>query len=261
MTNSGFDLTGRVAVVTGGNKGIGKGIADALARAGAYVHITGRDEAAGNATVSAIESAGANAEFHRCDVNNAEGMAELLDRASKTAETLGRSAPRLDILVNNAGISRADATPEVTTDETWMEVIETNLNSVFKCCRSAHPLMKEHGGKIINIGSMYSLFGTPFIPNYAASKGAIVQLTKSLATSWARHNIQVNSILPGWISTDLTITVEADKAMVEQIIQRTPAGRFGQPEDLGGTAVFLASDAANFITGQNIAVCGGYSVS
>ena len=121
--------------------------------------------------------------------------------------------------------------------------------------------MQEHGGKIINIGSMYSLFGTPFIPNYAASKGAIVQLTKSLATAWARHNIQVNSILPGWISTDLTKGVEADKKMVAQIEQRTPAGRFGVPEDLGGTAVFLASDAANFVTGQNIAVCGGYSVS
>jgi len=188
-------------------------------------------------------------------------MDELLRIASKSAESLGHSSPRLDILVNNAGISRADATPEEMTDDTWLQVIDTNLNSVFKCCRSAHPLMKEHGGKIINIGSMYSLFGTPFIPNYAASKGAIVQLTKSLATAWARNNIQVNSILPGWISTDLTKGVEADKKMVAQIEERTPAGRFGLPQDLGGTAVFLASDAANFVTGQNIAVCGGYSVS
>jgi len=261
MTIAGFDLTGRVALVTGGNKGIGKGIADALAHAGALVHITGRDKAAGSATVTAINSAGGNAKFHACDVNDTQAMDELLRIASKSAESLGHSSPRLDILVNNAGISRADATPEEMTDDTWLQVIDTNLNSVFKCCRSAHPLMKEHGGKIINIGSMYSLFGTPFIPNYAASKGAIVQLTKSLATAWARNNIQVNSILPGWISTDLTKGVEADKKMVAQIEERTPAGRFGLPQDLGGTAVFLASDAANFVTGQNIAVCGGYSVS
>lgn len=261
MTIAGFDLSGKVAVVTGGNKGIGKGIANALAHAGALVHITGRDNAAGEATVAEIVSAGGQAHFHDCDVNDAGAMAKLLLNAANSALAQGHSTARLDILVNNAGISRADATPEVMSDETWLEVIDTNLNSVFKCCRSAHPLMKEMGGKIINIGSMYSLFGTPFIPNYAASKGAIVQLTKSLATSWARHNIQVNSILPGWISTDLTKGVEADSKMVAQIIDRTPAGRFGRPEDLGGTAVFLASDAANFVTGQNIAVCGGYSVS
>ena len=261
MSNVAFDLTGKIAVVTGGNKGIGKGIADALAAAGALVHITGRDSAAGAATAAAIVNAGGQAHFHACDVNDAQAMTQLLETAAASAVELGHPAPRLDILVNNAGISRADATPEVMTDETWLEVIDTNLNSVFKCCRSAHPLMKQHGGKIINIGSMYSLLGTPYIPNYAASKGAIVQLTKSLATSWAQHNIQVNSILPGWISTDLTKGVEADAKMVAEIEARTPAGRFGLPEDLGGTAVFLASTAADFVTGQNIAVCGGYSVS
>lgn len=261
MAITGFDLSQKVAVVTGGNKGIGKGIADALAAAGALVHITGRDAAAGTTTVDGIVGAGGQARFHACDVNDASAMSELLNTAAASATELGHAAPRLDILVNNAGISRADATPETMTDDTWLEVIDTNLNSVFKCCRTAHPLMKEHGGKIINIGSMYSLFGTPYIPNYAASKGAIVQLTKSLATSWARHHIQVNSILPGWISTDLTKGVEADAKMVAEIEARTPAGRFGVPEDLGGTAVFLASSAADFVTGQNIAVCGGYSVS
>lgn len=261
MTPTGFDLSKRVAVVTGGNKGIGKGIADALAAAGATVHLTGRDEAAGASTVAAIEANGGKALFHRCDVNDDVAMTALLATAAASATALGAESPRLDILVNNAGISQMDSTPEQMTDETWQAVIDTNLNSVFKCCRAAHPLMKNNGGKIINIGSMYSLFGTPIIPNYAASKGAIVQLTKSLATSWARHNIQVNSILPGWISTDLTKGVEENQEMVADIIKRTPAGRFGQPEDLGGTAVFLASTAADFVTGQNIAVCGGYSVS
>ena len=254
MGNSGFDLTGRIALVTGGNKGIGKGIAIALADAGARVHITGRDAAAGETTVAEL---GSNGAFHSCDVNDAPAMADVINTAASAAE----GAPRLDILVNNAGISKHDGLPEAMSDENWQAVLDTNLTSVFRCCRSAHPLMKASGGKIINIGSMYSLFGTPIIPNYAASKGAIVQLTKSLATSWARHNIQVNSILPGWISTDLTAAVEADEQMSQGIVARTPAGRFGTPADLGGTAVWLASAASDFVTGQNIAVCGGYSVS
>ena len=211
--------------------------------------------------VAEIVSAGGSAEFYVADINDDSAMAEVISRAADNALHFGAKQPRLDILVNNAGISKMDGAPEHMSDDTWHAVIDTNLNSVFKCCRAAHPFMKSAGGKIINIGSMYSLFGTPIIPNYAASKGAIVQLTKSLATAWARHDIQVNSILPGWISTDLTKGVEADAEFSGEIIKRTPAGRFGTPDDLGGTAVFLASGAANFVTGQNIAVCGGYSVS
>ena len=251
-----FDLSGKSALVTGGNKGIGRGIAQALATAGAVTHISGRDSAAAQATISAITAAGGKAEFHNCDVNDTQAMTHMM-------QTIAATAPsgHLDILVNNAGISRVDGPPESMSDEDWDEVIKTNLTSVFRCCRAAHPLMQQRGGKIINIGSMYSLFGTPIIPNYAASKGGLVQLTKSLATAWAPHNIQVNAILPGWISTDLTKAEEADKAFSQQIMHRTPAGRFGQPEDLGGAAVFLAASASDFVTGQSLAVCGGYSIS
>ena len=262
MSTHPFDLSGQIALVTGGNKGIGKGIALALAAAGAQIHLTGRDEAAGAATVSEIEAASGRAEFHAADVNDDAAMDGIINRAAETALQLGADQPRIDILVNNAGISKVDGPPEHMSDENWNAVIDTNLNSVFKCSRAVHPFMTaSNGGKIINIGSMYSLFGTPLIPNYAASKGAIVQLTKSLATAWARNNIQVNCILPGWISTDLTRAVEEDAEFTADIMKRTPAGRFGKPEDLGGTAVFLASSATGFLTGQSIAVCGGYSIS
>jgi len=263
MSTHPFDLSGQVAIVTGGNKGIGKGIALALAAAGAQIHLTGRDDAAGAATVGEIKAAGGRAEFHTADVNDDAAMDDIINRAAESALTLGADQPRIDILVNNAGISKVDGPPEHMSDETWSAVIDTNLNSVFKCSRAAHPFMTAgtQRGKIINIGSMYSLFGTPLIPNYAASKGAIVQLTKSLATAWAPNNIQVNCILPGWISTDLTKAVEEDAEFTADIMKRTPAGRFGKPEDLGGTAVFLASSAADFLTGQSIAVCGGYSIS
>lgn len=251
-----FQLSGKTALVTGGNKGIGRGIATALASAGAATHITGRDAAAAQSTLAAINAAGGQAEFHECDVNDTAGMTQLMQEITRDS-----SSGQLDILVNNAGIAQVDGPPETMSDEAWDSVLITNLSSVFRCCQAVHPLMQKNGGKIINIGSMYSLFGTPVIPNYAASKGGIVALTKSLATAWAAQNIQVNAILPGWISTDLTRTVEADQAFTEQIINRTPSGRFGQPEDLGGAAVFLAAPASNFVTGQSLAVCGGYSIS
>ena len=261
MSSQPFDLSQQIAIVTGGNKGIGKGIAMALAAAGARVHLTGRDATAGQETVAQIQSAKGVAEFHAADINDEAAMDSIINQAAESALQLGADEPRVDILVNNAGISKFDGAPEHLSDENWDAVINTNLNSVFKCCRGVHPFMRKSGGKIINIGSMYSLFGTPIIPNYAASKGAVVQLTKSLATAWARHQITVNCILPGWISTDLTAAVEADADFSADIIKRTPAGRFGTPQDLGGTAVFLASNASSFVTGQSLAVCGGYSIS
>ena len=167
----------------------------------------------------------------------------------------------LNIIINNAGIAALN-TPEHMTDEEWDSVIETNLSSVFKFSRAAYSsLVGSGGGKIINIGSMYSIFGSPLAPGYAASKGGVIQLTKSLAVAWAKDNIQVNAILPGWITTDMTAPIKNEMSdLYEAIVERTPAGRFGGPEECAGTAVFLASEASNFVTGQGIAVCGGYSI-
>jgi 2-deoxy-D-gluconate 3-dehydrogenase len=249
-----FDLSGKVAIVTGGNYGIGRGITMALAMAGASVCIAGRNEERNESVRLELEELGVRAISSHCDVNVEADIAATI---AATEEAFGG----LNILVNNAGIVTLNA-PEHMTDEEWNSVIQTNLSSVFKFSRAAHSsLAKSGGGKIINIGSMYSIFGGPLVPSYTASKGGVVQLTKSLAVSWAKDNIQVNAILPGWITTDMTAPIRNDMPdMYEAIIARTPAGRFGEPEECGGTAVFLASGAANFVTGQGIAVCGGYSI-
>lgn len=250
-----FNLNGKTAIVTGANGGIGRGIALALAQAGANVCIAGRNEQKNEDVRSEVEKLGAAVIAQTCDVNDSSSIAAAIKA------TIGAFGS-FDILVNNAGIAALNS-PEAMTDEEWMSVIDTNLNSVFKFSRAAHAtLAKAGGGKIINIGSMYSIFGSPFAASYAASKGGVVQLSKSLAVSWAADNIQVNTILPGWIETDMTAPIETDMADLHAaIIARTPAGRFGQPEEIGGTAVYLASSASNFVTGQSIAVCGGYSIA
>lgn len=250
-----FKLSGKTAIVTGANGGIGRGIALALAEAGANICIAGRNKQKNEKVRTEIEGLGAPVIAQPCDVNDDASIAETIEA---TVSAFGG----LDILVNNAGIVSLNS-PESVTDEEWMSVIDTNLNSVFKFSRAAHSLLaKRGGGKIINIGSMYSIFGSPIAASYAASKGAVVQLTKSLAVSWAEDKIQVNAILPGWIETDMTAPIEADLAeMHAAIVARTPAGRFGRPEEIGGTAVYLASSASDFVTGQSIPVCGGYSVA
>jgi 2-deoxy-D-gluconate 3-dehydrogenase len=168
---------------------------------------------------------------------------------------------RIDILVNNAGVSGGGA-PEKLQDEVWDEVLDINLKSVLKFSQAVYPHLKSAGGgKIINIGSMYSIFGSPTVSPYAASKGGVIQLTKSLAVAWARQNIQVNALLPGWISTEMTAPAMDNKAFYELIIARTPVARFGKPEELAGAAVFLASAASDFVTGISLPVDGGYSVT
>jgi 2-deoxy-D-gluconate 3-dehydrogenase len=166
----------------------------------------------------------------------------------------------LDILVNNAGINVRKPAQDLSTAE-WKEVVDTNLTSTFLCAQAAYPAMKRAGrGKIINIGSMLSIFGAGFAPAYGASKGGVVQLTKALASSWAKDNIQVNAVLPGWIDTDLTRSARQEvKGLNAMVLMRTPAGRWGVPSDLAGIAVFLASPASDFITGTAIPVDGGYS--
>jgi 2-dehydro-3-deoxy-D-gluconate 5-dehydrogenase len=249
-----FDLTGRAAVVTGGNRGIGLGMARGLAQAGAAVVIAGRDKAKNAKAVAELREAGARAVDIVADVTQEESCRALVATA---VETFGR----LDILVNNAGIGIINQPQDDTLAE-WNAVLATNLSSAFLCAQASYPeMLRAGGGKVINIGSMTSIFGAAFAASYAASKGGIVQLTKSLATAWAKDNIQANVVLPGWIDTDLTRDARAKvQGLHEGVLARTPAGRWGVPDDLAGIAVFLASPASDFITGAAIPVDGGYSV-
>ncbi len=248
-----FDLSGKVAVVTGGNGGIGLGMAKGLAEAGAAVAIAARDAAKAEAAVAEIAKLGGRASFVSFDAGKAESCRALI-------ETVGRQLGRLDILVNNAGISIRKR-PEEYSDEEWQSVLDVNLNSAFWCAQAAYSGMCQRGGgKIINIGSMMSLFAAPYSAPYAASKGGILQTTRALAVAWAKDNIQVNAILPGWIDTELTRRARSQvPGLNERVLARTPAGRWGEPEDFAGIAAFLAAPASDFITGAAIVVDGGYS--
>src|SRR5215468_417759 len=249
-----FDLSCRIAIVTGGNGGIGLGMAQGLASAGAVVVLAGRNAKKGEAAVQRIARAGGNAEFAEVDVTSETSCRALID------ETAARHG-RLDILVNNAG-TNIRKSPEKLSVAEWHTVIDTNLTSAFICTHAAYAHMqKARRGKIINIGSMMSIFGTGFAPAYAASKGGIVQFTRACATAWAKENIQVNAVLPGWIDTDLTRGARREIAgLHESVLARTPAGRWGDPKDFAGIVVFLASAASDFVTGAAIPVDGGYSV-
>ncbi len=247
-----FDLKGKVALVTGGNGGIGLGIAQGLARAGAEVAIAGRNQAKNAAAVKVI---GGKAVGLAVDVND---DAQVKRMVADTVQAFGG----LDILVANAGINIRKQPQDYTAEE-WRQVIDTNLNSVFACCQAAYAEMKRRGGgKIVTIGSMTSIFGLALGSAYASTKGAVVQLTKSLAIAWAKDNIQVNSILPGWIDTDLTRGARAQiPGLNERVLQGTPAGRWGEPADLAGSAVFFCGRGSDFVTGTALPVDGGYSSS
>ncbi len=249
-----FDLSGRAAIVTGGNGGIGLGMARGLAEAGASVVIAGRNAEKNAAAVAELEQAGAKAASF---IVNVTDQASCQAMVAFAAERFGR----LDILINNAGTNIRKQPMEYALAE-WHEIMETNLTSAFICSQAAYPAMtKAGGGKIINIGSMMSIFGASFAVPYAASKGGIVQMTKALATAWAKDNIQVNAVLPGWIDTDLTKKArEQVEGLHDRVIQRTPAGRWGVTQDFAGIAVFLSSPASDFVTGTAIPVDGGYSV-
>jgi 2-deoxy-D-gluconate 3-dehydrogenase len=249
-----FDLKGKVAIVTGGNGGVGLGMARGLADAGARVVIAARDGAKSRAAVKDLADRGGEALAIETDVADERSVARLVEG---TRERWGR----LDILVNNAGINIRKPVHELELDE-WRRVLDTNLTSAYLCSKAAYPAFKAAGGgKIINIGSMMSLFGASFAPAYGASKGGIVQLTRSMAVAWARDNIQVNAVLPGWIDTELTRNARREvTGLHDSVLRRTPAGRWGGIDDMGGVAVFLASAASDFVTGTAIPVDGGYSV-
>jgi 2-deoxy-D-gluconate 3-dehydrogenase len=249
-----FDLKGKVAIVTGGNGGIGLGMAKGLAEAGAAIAVAGRDKDKNAAAVKAIEKAGGKAVAFGVDVSKEHSCRALVADAVK-------QFGRLDILVNNAGINIRKQPQEYALAE-WETVLTTNLTSAFVMCQAAYPAMvKAGGGKIINIGSMMSIFGASFTTPYAASKGGIVQMSRAMACAWAKDNIQVNAVLPGWIDTDLTRRARKEVSGLEdRVTARTPAGRWGTPADMAGVAVFLASPASDFVTGTAIPVDGGYAV-
>lgn len=250
-----FDLTGKVALVTGGNGGIGLGMALGLARAGARVVVAARNAGKSETAVAQLREAGSDSFAVAADVTDEASVQQLFD-------TVAERCGALHILVNNAGTTVRKPVDQLALAE-WQQVMDTNLTSAFLCSRAAHPLLKAAGGgKVINIGSMMSIFGAPYAPAYGASKGGIVQLTKATAASWAVDGIQVNAILPGWIATELTDAARTQVAgLNERVIARTAAGRWGQPADLAGTAVFLASAASDFVTGTAIPVDGGYSIA
>lgn len=254
-----FDLSGRVAVVTGGNGGIGRGIALGLAQAGAAVAALARNEEKNERVMGELQALGVPALALKVDV---AVRGQLQPALEKVEETLGP----VSILVNNAGIAARPGVLDHTLED-WDRVIETNLNACFLLSKlTAKSMVKRREGKIINIASMYSFFGSGFVPSYSAAKGGLVQLTKSMAIELAPFNIQVNAIAPGWVETDLTAPLKtADPGspralLYQEIVTRTPAGRFGNPEELAGTAVFLASRASDFVTGATICVDGGYSI-
>jgi len=248
-----FDLSGRVALVTGGNGGIGLGMAKGMAEAGAAVVIAGRNEEKNAAAVAVIEAVGAKATSVVADVTDEAACGAMVEAAVS-------NHGGLHILVNNAGINVRKEPQEMSLDE-WNQVMDVNMTGAFLASKAAFQPMRDAGfGKIINIGSMMSIFGASFVPAYAASKGGIVQFTKATAAAWARHNIQVNAVLPGWINTDLTRRAREEvPGLHERVLARTPAGRWGEPEDHAGIAVFLAGPASDFVTGTAIPIDGGFS--
>ncbi len=249
-----FDLKGKVAVVTGGNGGIGLGMAKGLAGAGCAIVVAARNADKSSRAVKELEGLGVRAAAISVDVADEASVETLIARA---VEGFGR----IDIVVNNAGTNVRKPPEELALAE-WHHVMDTNLTSAFLVSRAAYPHMKRQGGgKVINIGSMMSIFGVRFSPAYAASKGGIVQLTKVMATAWAVDNIQVNAVLPGWIDTELTQGARKQIAgLHDSVLKRTPAGRWGAMADMSGVAVFLASPASDFVTGTAIPVDGGYSI-
>jgi 2-deoxy-D-gluconate 3-dehydrogenase len=251
-----FSLKDKVAIVTGGNGGIGYGIARGLASVGGNIIIAARNS---SKTAKAAESIrrdyGARVLELGVDVRREN---QILSMVEKTLEFFGK----IDVLVNNAGINIRKMPQDLSSAE-YDEVMEVNLRSAFLCSKAVYPAMKEaRGGKIINIGSMTSLFGGGKLMAYGASKGGIVAMTRALAVAWAPDNIQVNAMLPGWIDTDLTRKARVElEGLNERVLTRTPIGRWGRPEDLQGTAIYLATAASNFVTGVALPVDGGYSVS
>ncbi len=249
-----FSLEGRVAIVTGGNGGIGLGMARGLASAGADIVIAARNQKKIDAAVSEIkEQFGVKVLGIQADLTKEEQIHRMVDQVRD-------ACGRIDILINNAGINIRRLPQDYKADE-WDAILDANLRSPFLCSQAVYPEMKKvGGGKIINIGSMTSIFGGAKLTPYSASKGGIVQMTRSLAVAWAPDNIQVNAILPGWINTPLTVQARKDIPGLEELaVKRIPAARWGETADFAGPVIFLASRASDYLTGVALPVDGGYS--
>lgn len=249
MTTSPFDLTGKTALVTGANTGIGQAIAVALAGAGVDVAVAGRSEP--TETLEAIQATGRKAVSISADFGSIEPVSRVVDEA---LAGLGR----IDILVNNAGIiRRADLLDFGEAD--WDAVIDTNLKTLFFLSQAAARHMAERGsGKIINIASLLTFQGGVRVPSYAAAKSGVGGVTKAMANELAPKGVQVNAIAPGYIATNNTAALQADETRNRQIMERIPAGRWGRPQDIAGAALFLASPASDYVTGHILAVDGGW---
>ncbi len=250
MMNALFDLTGKIALVTGSSQGIGFGIARGLGQAGATVILNGRNEERLNRAVSALSQEGLNVHGYSFDVTDSNQIDQKIS-------TIEREVGPVDILVNNAGI-QGRGPLETIEESVWREVIETNLTAVFLTSkRVVKGMIARRSGKIINICSLMSEISRPTIAPYTASKGGVKMLTKAMAVDWAKYNIQVNGIGPGFIVTEMNKVLLEDQKFDAMVRSRTPAGRWGEPSDLTGAAVFLASRASDYITGQIIYVEGG----
>jgi NAD(P)-dependent dehydrogenase (short-subunit alcohol dehydrogenase family) len=249
-----FDLSGRVCVVTGGNRGIGFGIAKGLARAGASISLWSRDEARNAESAEQLAESGASVHSAVCDVGSEESVR---DAAVATIAHFGR----IDVGIANAGFG-ANANPlELELDE-WHRILRVNLDGVFLTFRilGAHMKEREGGGKLVAISSISAVDGTPLQPHYAASKGGLEAMVRSYAVSLARYDVQVNAVQPGWIATEATAQGMAHDGFRELVTKRTPARRWGEPDDMAGVIVYLASDASRFHTGDTLRVDGGYAI-
>jgi 2-deoxy-D-gluconate 3-dehydrogenase len=252
-----FDLSGRVALVTGGNRGIGRGIALALAGAGAAVAIVARDEQRNRATLTELKALGRPAIALRVDLADRAALEPALIKVT-------RELGPLDILVNNAAFAILKGVLDQTAEE-WDKVIEVNLSASFLLAKYVASAMVQRGrgGKIINVSSIVANAGTPIFPSYAVAKGGLQALTRCLALELAPHNIQVNSLVPGWFSTEMTEWIRKGPEYAEllkEMVMRTPRGRFGEPHELAGAVVFLASHASDHMTGAELIIDGGFSV-
>jgi 2-dehydro-3-deoxy-D-gluconate 5-dehydrogenase len=251
-SNNLFDLSGRVAVVTGGNGGIGRGIALGLAQAGSAVAVLARDEEKNQRVIEELATLGVPAFAVKTDLVDRSQLPSALEKVEK------KLGP-VNILVNNAGIAVLGGVLELDPAE-WDRVFAINVNACFLLSTLAARSMVQQGrGKIINIASELALFGSEIVPSYSASKGALVQLTKSMAIEFAKFNIQVNAIAPGFIDTDMVAPLK-EMPLYDDIIKRTPAGRFGTTEECAGTAIYLASHASDYVTGTTLFLDGGFAI-